>query len=277
MTARALCVGINEFENLGRGSWLRGCVNDAEDIAEMLTKELGFDAGDVTILRDADATKANIMAELTRLVQDPDADHVLFTLSSHGTQVPNTDGDDEIDGVDEAFACYDIKSDGDDWDRTTVIIDDEFRELFASVSDTVLLEVVLDTCHSGDGLRKLDLDPDRRPRFLPPPTARGAERLAGKRNTRRLGDAIKELPADTRPVLFAACKSEQTSADAHFAGRANGAFTYHFLKALGGDATQSRADILAAVRKALEKGDFEQIPQLESAAKAKQVAFGGRW
>jgi metacaspase-1 len=277
MTAKALCVGINEFVNLGRGSWLRGCVNDADDIAEMLCKKLDFDAADVTILRDSEATKANVMAELTKLVNDPDADHLIFTFSSHGTQVPNTDSDAEVDGVDEAFACYDINDKGGDWDRATVIVDDEFRELFTNVRDDVLLEVVLDTCHSGDGLRKLDLTPGRRPRFLPPPTAEGVRKLQNKPNTKRLRDAVSELPADTRPVLFAACKSEQTSADAHFGGRANGAFTYHFLKTLGQDAAQSRSDILAAVRKVLAKEDFEQIPQLESAPKAKAVSFGLRW
>ena len=36
MARRALCVGINEFESLPQSSWLSGCVNDANDIAEAL-------------------------------------------------------------------------------------------------------------------------------------------------------------------------------------------------------------------------------------------------
>ena len=65
MTAKALCVGINEFVNLPTGNWLKGCVNDAEDTAKWLTTQPGFDAGEITILRDGQATKKNIMSALT--------------------------------------------------------------------------------------------------------------------------------------------------------------------------------------------------------------------
>ena len=60
MTRRALCVGINEFKSLPMSSWLSGCVNDANDISKAL-KGLGFPARNVTVLRDKDATKRNVM------------------------------------------------------------------------------------------------------------------------------------------------------------------------------------------------------------------------
>ena len=41
MTAKALCVGINEFAHLPQASWLNGCVNDADDMAAMLRKQSG--------------------------------------------------------------------------------------------------------------------------------------------------------------------------------------------------------------------------------------------
>jgi hypothetical protein len=66
------------------------------------------------------------------------------------------------------------------------------------------------------------------------------------------------------------------ASDAHFGGRPNGAFTYHFLQSLEGGAG-SRAAILAQVKAALEDGNFAQVPQLEAAAKAKKVPFGSRW
>ena len=55
-----------------------------------------------------------MLAALTKLVSKAKAgDHLVFTFSSHGTQVPNKPGDDdEPDGLDEAFACHDIKSVG---------------------------------------------------------------------------------------------------------------------------------------------------------------------
>ena len=176
MTNRALCVGINQFSNLPMASWLNGCVNDANDMAAMLRKR-GFAPRSVTVLTDDQATKANVMAALTKLVETAkEGDHIVFSFSSHGTQVPDTDGDDgrpETDGADEAFACYDMAQKGDQWDPDTVIIDDELRVLFGKLPKGVVMEAYLDTCHSGDGLRAEDLLAGRRPRFVPPPTLQG--------------------------------------------------------------------------------------------------------
>jgi metacaspase-1 len=276
MTAKALCVGINQFANLPTGNWLKGCVNDAEDTAKWLEKQAGFPGAGITVLRDEEATKANILEALTGILGEPGVDHVVFTLSSHGTQIPNTDDDNEVDGVDEVFACHEMAAAGDDWDRDTVIVDDEFRELFGKVDESVLVEVVLDTCHSGDGLRSLDIMPGRQPRFVPPPTVAGMARIEAAAEPNRLRDLVKSLPSATRPVLFSACRSNQVASDAHFDERPNGAFTFHFLKALEAGAT-SRAKILAQVKTGLVKGAFDQVPQLEAAAKAKKVPFGSRW
>jgi hypothetical protein len=274
MTAKALCVGINKFANLPQASWLNGCVNDAEDMAAMLLKRPEFGPGDITVLTDADATKAKVMAALNKLVSDG-VDHIMFSFSSHGTQVPDKNGDEEVDGVDEAFACYDIKEHGSDWDRKTVIVDDELKKLFEKVGEDVLVEVVLDTCHSGSGLKALDFIPGRRPRFLPPPTPLGVRRLEPKSSPKGLQDEVKKIPEATRPVLFAACSAEQVASDAFFGNRYNGAFTYYFLKALKGSKT--RADVAGAVGKSLKEHDFTQLPQLEAVKKAKDVPFGARW
>ena len=128
MARYALCVGINEFKSLPRSSWLSGCVNDANDISKALKKS-GFTARNVKVLTDKQATKKNVMAALEEMVaKAKPGDHVVFTFSSHGTQVPSQPGDtDEPDNLDEAFTCYDLKQGGEDWDRKTVILDDELR------------------------------------------------------------------------------------------------------------------------------------------------------
>jgi len=281
MAAQALCVGINQFAHLPNASWLNGCVNDADDMAEMLRSQPGFARGSVTVLADADATKANVMARLTDLVdqtKDGRLDHIVFSFSSHGTQVPDSDGDETVDHVDEAFACHDIAQKGDDWDRDTVIVDDELKALLSQVPKGVLVEVVLDTCHSGTGLKGDDLLPGRKPRFLPPPTAAGIRRLAPTSDPKGYQDLVKTTPAATRVVLFAACKADQTSADAYFDGRYNGAFTYCFLKALAGPgnggAPVPRSTVLTTVSQALRGGDFSQRAQLEAPPRAKRAPFG---
>ena len=157
MARSALCVGINEFKNLPVSSWLSGCVNDANDMAAALRKR-GFASRSTTVLRDGEATKEAVMRALTSMVvKAKPGDHLVFSFSSHGTRVPNQpDDDSETDGLDDAFACHDIKPAGDQWDWATVIIDDELRELFTHVLEGIFLEVFLDTCHGGTGLRDLD-------------------------------------------------------------------------------------------------------------------------
>ena len=214
----------------------------------------------------------------------------MFSFSSHGTQVPNNAGDkDEPDGLDEAFACYDIRQQGDSWDRSTVIVDDELRDLFGTLPEGVLLEVFLDTCHSGSGLKDLDdvmqaMLLGRRPRFLPPPTPTGlikarAIREATPRQVDRkaLVELTKGPRGSSKPVLFAACRPAQTAADATFDDRANGAFTYLFLKALAEDSTRTRRDLLTAVTAGLKTGDFEQRSTLEGPPQSKKVPFGATW
>src|SRR4051794_37643477 len=117
MTAKALCVGINKFAHLPQASWLNGCVNDALDVAAFLEKQPGFADGNISVLKDAGATKAKVMAALKKVIDDRDVDHIVFSFSSHGTQVPDKNGDETVDHVDEAFACYDLKQKGADWDR----------------------------------------------------------------------------------------------------------------------------------------------------------------
>lgn len=274
MSKSALCVGINKFKFLPQSSWLQGCVNDAGDLSALLAEQYGFQEKDITVLLDAKATKKAVMAGINKLVDQAvagEADHLVFTFSSHGTQIPDTSGD-EADRLDEAFACYDINNNGDAWDPATVVSDDELSAAFARLPEGVLMDVVLDTCHSGTGLKALDLIPGRRPRFLPAPTPRAV--VATEFNdTRTLRDMVKAATA-SKPVLMAACRSDQTAADALIDGRYNGAFTYHFVKSIRGNAALGRAELLKLVSKGLKAGGFDQIAQLEGTTAARKAAWG---
>ena len=274
MSKAALCVGINEFEHLPKSSWLQGCVNDARDLAGLLETGYGFPGSDISVLLDSQATKEQVVAQLNALLDraaSGELQHIVFTFSSHGTQIPDT-SDDEADRLDEAFACYDINNSGDSWDPATVISDDELFTLFARLPDGVLMDVVLDTCHSGTGLKSLDLLPGRRPRFLPAPTARGVAATEFS-EPRALRDLVK-AGRGVKPVLLAACRADQTAADAYLEGRYNGAFTYNFIKAVRGDGTLGRADILKLVSKGLRAGGFDQVAQLEGTTAARKAPWG---
>jgi len=295
MARKAICVGINKFANYPQFA-LSGCVNDAKDMAVLCKGLLGFKASEVVTLTDAQATKAAIMAQLGAAVADAKAgkiSYLLFSLSSHGTQMADTGGE-EPDGMDEAFVPYDIAQKGNKWDPARIICDDEFHDLFQQVPTGVLLEVYLDTCHSGTGLRGAEFGLHApRARYVAPPAGelQGAVKQKAVRGftlhralrpagavpaSKKAAKAAKDRAADLNPannqILWGGCKSNQTSADAYFSGRYNGAFTYYFLQVVNASQNKlSRKDVLAKMRAAMA-GKFAQTPQLEGNASNRQTA-----
>jgi metacaspase-1 len=282
MAKRAICVGINKFANYPQFA-LNGCVNDANDMAALCKQVLGFKASEVTVLTDAKATKAAIMSALTTAVKDAKAGKIsslLFAWSSHGTQMTDTSGD-EPDGKDEAFVPYDIAEKNGDWDPARIISDDEFHDLFGQLPANVLLEVYLDTCHSGSGLRGAEFGLHApRARFVAPPSRQGVGRqaavsgftLGARAPAKKMSAAAKKAAAAASAtdglhhILWSGCKADQTSADAYFSGRYNGAFTYHYIKVLRATSNGlSRAKVVNQMRAAM-KGQFSQTPQLETSA-----------
>ncbi|MBU0945699.1 MAG: caspase family protein [Proteobacteria bacterium] len=266
MGKKALCVGINEFKNYP-GAALKGCVNDAQDMSSILQELIGFAREDITILTDAAATKANIMNNLHAIVDEAKAgkhNYLVFSFSSHGTQVPDLSGDEE-DAADEAFCPYDLNQAGDAWDPNFIISDDELHDLFITLPENVLLEVFLDTCHSGSGLKAIDFLLTRRPRYLPPPSLQAFKQVEG-RSSRGLARKFIQQPR-FHHILWAGCRADQTSADALIGDSWHGAFTYYFCKEMLACNNQlSRKEIIDKVRENLVEGDYTQTPQLECEA-----------
>jgi metacaspase-1 len=282
MAKRAICVGINKFANYPQFA-LNGCVNDANDMAALCKQVLGYKASEVTVLTDAKATKGAIMSALGLAVKDAKAGKIsslLFAWSSHGTQITDSSGD-EPDGKDEAFVPYDIAEKAGDWDPAHIITDDEFHNLFNQLPAKVLLEVYLDTCHSGSGLRGAEFGLHApRARYVAPPSRQGVGKqaavtgftLAARTPAKKQSAAAKKAAAAASAtdglhhILWSGCKADQTSADAYFSGRYNGAFTYHYIKVLRAtNNSLSRAKVVTQMRTAM-KGQFSQTPQLETSA-----------
>src|SRR4051812_42774923 len=87
----ALLVGINDY---AKARPLRGSVNDIRRIREVVTSDLLIPDRNVTILLDAQATKANILAALHRLAdQSKPGDSLLWYYSGHGWLANDVDGD----------------------------------------------------------------------------------------------------------------------------------------------------------------------------------------
>ncbi|HEY6908188.1 MAG TPA: caspase family protein [Myxococcales bacterium] len=270
MAKAALCVGINEYVNYPDAT-LKGCVNDVQQMKGVLKDFLGFADSDIVELTDRAATKDAILGELTAMVDGArkgQFDYLVFSLSSHGTQIPDVSGD-EADRFDEAFCPTDLAQAGDHWDPKHVISDDELNAIFSRLPQSVLLEVYLDTCHSGDGLRGIDMLLGRRPRYLPPPTAKGCRELQdlAPRGVNRL--LVRS--GVVHHILWSACRSDQTSADANIDGGWHGAFTWYYCKEMRETRNAlSRTDLLKKVRKDLA-GHYSQVPQLEAQATVRKA------
>lgn len=276
MSSRALCVGINVYKNYPQAT-LHGCVNDANDMKAICTKWLHFGPNDtIETLTDAQATKANIMTHLKTIVADArrgKVGYIVFSMSSHGTQITDVSHD-EPDGLDEAFCPHDLAQIGSQWDKNHLIVDDELHELFVTLPSNVLLEVWLDTCHSGTGLKAIDMLLDRKPKFLTPSVEEFNKHLTAG-TIRGLARMIRETKLEKNlpnQILWAGCKDTETSADTNIGGVWHGAFTYFFKKEI--DAchnTLSRTQLLNKVRNDLKVGHYTQTPQLECPATDKQA------
>lgn len=258
MANRAILVGVNRYRIPGAD--LKGCINDVTNVRDILLKYYGFTVREIRALTDERATKKNIIDRLQWLVKDTKpGDRLLFHFSGHGSQIRDREGDELKDRMDEILCPHDM-----DWDGT-YIVDDELRDIFASLPKGANLEVLLDSCHSGTGTREamaitaLPADQAFQPRFLPPPADIQLREEDGLEERKILKG---ENPM--KHVLFAGCRDNQTSADASIGGNFNGAFTYYFCKHIrdaGGALT--RAELLTRVRASLKFNGFSQVPQLE--------------
>jgi hypothetical protein len=252
----------------------------------ILKTYLGFRNQEIRMLTDSRATKAGILYRLNWLVRGAKAgDFLIFHFSGHGSQIRDRDGDDLSDRLDELICPHDMN-----WDNG-YITDDDLNTVFKKLPQDVLLEVFLDSCHSGTGLRDLsgelgrppELAPEleiaplppkayRKERFLPPPpdiTARVEGEEEELKPTARFTDMARE---SKHAILWAGCRSDQTSADAYIAGSYNGAFTYFLCKHIRDSQNMiSRAELLKRVRQSLVYQQFSQVPQLETEATTRQM------
>jgi len=299
MADKAALFGVNEYKNV---SSLRGCVNDVEDMKALLTEVFGFDPRNVKTFVDGDVTKAEVQRQMKWLFRGAsEGDRVVLHLSSHGSNVADKDGD-EPDGQDEIFCMHDMDFDDpgsylldDDLREWTeelpegvqllVVLDTCHsgtgtrlllsRDALNAPPTLVEVESTLKRAMtaSGDGERGIDaatralrLDGPElvRARYVEPPPEVQAEIAAARAKaakSRRRG----LVKAPLNHVLLAACRDDQTAADATINGRPCGAFTHNLCQTIRADGVGvSRRTLIDQVAKALADGHFNQVPQLEA-------------
>lgn len=253
----------------GRADDLAGCTNDGPDTADYIWNSLHWVPGRTTILRNADAKKKYIVDCLgTMLSGAVDGDELLFYFSGHGSQVPDINGD-ESDHLDEILCPYDYDRIWDD-----PLSDDVLRDLFRLKHPGAFLTVIIDSCHSATVTRDLF----RKWRYLaPPPELEARCNVDLPRNRMGVKQCkYRETAYDQNHLLLAACRASQTAADAHFQGRANGAWTYHLLRAAKKLEPGSLAhDVFMAAFLGIKSGGFSQRPTIEGVKALQERPFLG--
>ena len=133
----ALLVGVGQYKS---GESLPGIGLDIKRMRELLEKR-GFH---VKVLFNQSATSDNVKSALHSYRNLSSNDTFFFYDSSHGTQVPDLNGD-ETDGEDEAYVLYDANYNISN--EKGLLIDDQLERLLAYIPAKKVMFV--DTCHSG--------------------------------------------------------------------------------------------------------------------------------
>jgi len=250
----ALLIGCN-YINVP-GCRLYGCINDIENMRDMLVANMSFKPENITMLRDdltgdLVPTRSAIIRELVKIVQkSANAAEVWIHYSGHGSQVVDRNRD-EYSGLDSCIVPVDFMNTG-------FIIDDDILRIIRGIKCPAM--ILSDSCHSGT---VCDLPYSIEYLY-------GATFRFMRNNTAAI--------TNPKIVMLSGCKDTQTSADFYDAqdGESEGAFTDAFLRALKqNNYNASLAKIYVDTSKWLANNRFSQKPILSSSTAMPSWTFGG--
>ena len=230
---RALLVGINYT---GTSNELYGCINDVNSIKERISSNGFTSINTITDLTTKKPTRDNILNDFKGLLTSSQAGDLLFFLySGHGSYALDRNGD-EADGYDELIVSSDLKG----------ITDDEFKTIIQqNLKQDVTLFAMFDSCFSGTML-------DLRYQYM------------DSLNYDKYTENEKQAITVGNVFMISGCTDEQTSADAVFNNRPNGAMTWSLLESLKQKPNESWRELVKNMRDILKTSEFDQIPQFSS-------------
>ena len=227
-SGRSLHIGLNRVNPNAYEGWagqLAGCENDARDMQAIARKQKLAPKSLLTRAATSSAVTAAIADAAATLVP---GDLFFLSYSGHGSQVPDTNGDETEDRMDETWVLYDRE-----------LVDDELYALWGTFQTGVRIFVLSDSCHSGTATKAALFGRRGSPAALGLESAARAKMMprhiqdATYAAHQKLYDKIqKGLPSGSRVsigasvVLISGCQDNQTSAD----GAKNGLFTEKLLK-----------------------------------------------
>lgn len=251
-TRRAVVVGIDHYQKahwsatknpplpVGREvdtfADLKGAVNDANSMVEVLVGRFGFERKDILVLRNLEATREKILESIQTWLIEPAkrGDTVVFYYSGHGSLIVNPAEADKTDETlvpaDSVVGALDIR-------------DDELAQLWNTLvfDKEAKLTVILDSCHSGGmsrGGRSKRIQAAKQP-FSPVD----------------LGDRRAD---SSENALFLAASQDFQEAKEADGTPAFGAFTSALLDALRDDPTQEAGKLMQRIQARLIGSNYAQ-------------------
>lgn len=244
----ALLIGINYSDDAS--SKLNGCINDIDNMKEVLIKQYGYESSNIIMLRDDTPSKMPtrnaILAAFQNIVNASKSDscrEIWIHYSGHGTIVRDTNGD-EQSGRDSAIVPVDFKTSG-------LIVDDTILEFVSQIQCPTI--IMMDSCNSGtvcDLEWSFEFDENT------------------NKHIETHNSVIKSIENGSI-IMFSGCKDTQTSADFFDSDdkRYEGAFTDALLRSLSknlyvGTFSNIHKDICSS----LKVRGFSQIPILSGSS-----------
>jgi hypothetical protein len=279
----ALAIGLNAVDPAHYGGWsgvLGGCEPDA-----IVMKNIASSAGlqVQTLLTQAAKREAVLAAIADAAGKLEPGDLYVLSYSGHGGQVPDVNGDEVDDGLDETWCLFDGQ-----------LVDDEIYGALTAFKAGVRVLVFSDSCHSGTAIRvmpadfnqitterasELDTDWKQKSRLMnvrgrdraPMDASRVAVRamppdvkLKTHRQNKAMYDRIgakypKTVRADVQcsAILISGCEDAQYSADLG----SNGLFTAELQQVWANDSfSGSHPSFHVAIRDAVLQSNASQRP-----------------
>lgn len=224
-------IGLNyvDEKHYGTGvSPLETCEQDARDIQELA---LNQNFKSTFLLLSENATRAAVKSAIKSASKElSSGDILLLSYSGHGGFVPDTNGDETDDTLDETWCLYDGQ-----------LIDDELFKLWSRFKVGVRIVILSDSCHSGTVAKANNLKDEEednnsifKKKLLSYSVAKsvyyGNKSFYEKIAKRFLNKKPKKLRASVK--LLAACQDPEVSYTIPFAR--NSIFTEKLLKVWNG-------------------------------------------